>query len=128
MYGGGEVVEDVDIRLPIHSLYEHVLVVGTTGKGKTTLLKNMALALLNEVRDSVVIALDLQGDYPHLTMPNPSTSTPLLVYVLTKDNLRNAYPNVSVSVLEALISSVVATSFLRNTSKYSLAYSSINLP
>jgi len=78
LYSGGEVVEDVDIRLPIHSLYEHVLVVGTTGKGKTTLLKNMALALLNEVRDSVVIALDLQGDYPHLTMPNPSTQNPVL--------------------------------------------------
>jgi len=78
LYSGGEVVEDVDIRLPVHSLYEHVLVVGTTGSGKTVLLKNLALALLNEVRDSVVIALDLQGDYPHLTMPNPSTQNPVL--------------------------------------------------
>jgi len=78
LYSGGEVVEDVDIRLPIHSLYEHVLIVGTTGSGKTVLLKNLALALLNEVRDSVVIALDLQGDYPHLTMPNPSTPNPVL--------------------------------------------------
>jgi hypothetical protein len=42
------------------------------------LLKNLALTLLNEVRDSVVIALDLQGDYPHLTMPNPSTPNPVL--------------------------------------------------
>jgi hypothetical protein len=78
LYSGGEVVEDVDIRLPVHSLYEHVLIVGTTGSGKTVLLKNLALALLNEVRDSVVIALDLQGDYPHLTMPNPSTQNPVL--------------------------------------------------
>jgi hypothetical protein len=78
LYSGGEVVEDVDIRLPVHSLYEHVLVVGTTGSGKTVLLKNLALALLNEVRDSVVIALDLQGDYPHLTIPNPSTQNPVL--------------------------------------------------
>ena len=78
LYSGGEVVEDVDIRLPIHSLYEHVLIVGTTGSGKTVLLKNLALTLLNEVRDSVVIALDLQGDYPHLTMPNPSTQNPVL--------------------------------------------------
>jgi hypothetical protein len=78
LYSGGEVVEDVDIRLPVHSLYEHVLIVGTTGSGKTVLLKNLALTLLNEVRDSVVIALDLQGDYPHLTMPNPSTPNPVL--------------------------------------------------
>jgi len=97
LYSGGEVVEDVDIRLPIHSLYEHVLIVGTTGSGKTVLLKNLALALLNEVRDSVVIALDLQGDYPHLTMPNPSTQNPALKPVnsitviepITRDYLRS---------------------------------------
>jgi len=97
LYSGGEVVEDVDIRLPIHSLYEHVLIVGTTGSGKTVLLKNLALTLLNEVRDSVVIALDLQGDYPHLTMPNPSTPNPVLkpidsitvIEPITRDYLRS---------------------------------------
>ena len=97
LYSGGEVVEDVDIRLPIHLFYEHVLVVGTTGSGKTVLLKNLALALLNEVRDSVVIALDLQGDYPHLTIPNPSTQNPVLKPVdsitiiepITRDYLRS---------------------------------------
>ncbi len=69
LYSGGRVVEDVDVKVPLHTLYEHVLIVGTTGSGKTTLLKNLALALVNGIRDSTVMALDLQGDYLHLVLP-----------------------------------------------------------
>ncbi|WP_066795271.1 ATP-binding protein [Caldivirga sp. MU80] len=77
LYSGGRVVEGVDVKLPTHALYEHVLVIGTTGSGKTVLLKNMALSMLNNVKGSTVLALDLQGDYPHLALPNPVNAKPL---------------------------------------------------
>ncbi len=64
---------DVDIRLPENILYQHLLIVGTTGSGKTVLLKNMALAVNQDLsnRDPLTLIFDLQGDYLHLVLENP---------------------------------------------------------
>ncbi|MGC8544123.1 MAG: helicase HerA domain-containing protein, partial [Vulcanisaeta sp.] len=77
LYSGGRAM-DVDVRIPIHTLYEHTLIVGTTGSGKTTLLKNLALALVDLVKESTVITLDLQGDYLHLVLPPDKDVKPRL--------------------------------------------------
>ncbi|ADN49579.1 ATP-binding protein [Vulcanisaeta distributa] len=69
LYSGGRVVRGVDVLLPEHVLYEHMLVVGTTGSGKTVLLKNLALSILSSIPESTVVALDLQGDYPLMALP-----------------------------------------------------------
>ncbi len=69
---GNIVLKNVLVRLPLEALYHHVLVVGTTGSGKTVLLKNIALSLSHEF-DNVkptIIAFDLQGDYLDLLFPN----------------------------------------------------------
>jgi len=65
---------DVDIRLPENILYQHLLIVGTTGSGKTVLLKNMALAVNQDLsnRNSLTLIFDLQGDYLHLVLENPN--------------------------------------------------------
>jgi DNA helicase HerA-like ATPase len=78
LYAGGAELP-VEVRLPERAMYQHLLVVGTTGAGKTVLLKNMALSLLNEVENSVVLALDLQGDYLLMTLPpeTPGVYQPL---------------------------------------------------
>ncbi|WP_243665647.1 DUF87 domain-containing protein [Vulcanisaeta sp. JCM 16159] len=83
LYSGGRAM-DVDVKVPVHTLYEHVLIVGTTGSGKTTLLKNLALALINQVRESTVIALDLQGDYLHLVLPPDRDVKPRLFNPLSE--------------------------------------------
>ena len=83
LYSGGRIV-NVNVRIPIHTLYEHVLVVGTTGSGKTTLLKNLALALTNHVNESTVIALDLQGDYLHLVLPPDRSVEPRILNPLSE--------------------------------------------
>jgi Domain of unknown function DUF87. len=69
----------VEVRLPERALYQHLLVVGTTGAGKTVLLKNMALSTLHEIRNATVVALDLQGDYLLMTLPpeTPGLHQPL---------------------------------------------------
>jgi len=70
--GGAEL--PVEVRLPKKALYHHVLVVGTTGAGKTVLLKNMALSVLHEVNDALVVALDTRGDYLDMTLPPDAPS------------------------------------------------------
>jgi Predicted ATPase len=68
LYAGGFELP-VEVRLPERAMYQHVLVVGTTGAGKTVLLKNMALSTIDAVRNATVLALDLQGDYLLTTLP-----------------------------------------------------------
>jgi DNA helicase HerA-like ATPase len=68
LYAGGFELP-VEVRLPERAMYQHVLVVGTTGAGKTVLLKNMALSAIYTVRNATVLALDLQGDYLLTVLP-----------------------------------------------------------
>jgi DNA helicase HerA-like ATPase len=68
LYAGGFELH-VEVRLPERAMYQHVLVVGTTGAGKTVLLKNMALSAIYTVRNATVLALDLQGDYLLTVLP-----------------------------------------------------------
>ncbi|MGC9171025.1 MAG: ATP-binding protein [Thermoproteus sp.] len=51
------------VRLPLEALRHHVLIVGTTGSGKTVLVKELALQLASEAR---AVALDAVGHFYHL--------------------------------------------------------------
>ncbi len=70
---GSSIRRDVDVRLPLQALYHHLLVIGTTGSGKTVFLKNMALSIHYEYLQvkPLVIAFDLQGDYLSIIQENP---------------------------------------------------------
>ena len=67
---------DVGVSLDFSALYHHALVVGTTGSGKTVLLKNLVLALASaeSPEPPLVVALDVQGDYLHVVLPNEELS------------------------------------------------------
>lgn len=79
---GSSVRRNVDIRLPLQALYHHVLVIGTTGSGKTVFLKNLALSIYHEHRDEkpLIIAFDLQGDYLTLIQGNPELGPDEKIY------------------------------------------------
>lgn len=106
LYAGGRELA-VEVRLPEHSLYEHLLVVGTTGSGKTVLLKNLALSAHLDVGASVV-AFDLQGDYLHMTLPGFQYKgyRPLekltAVWPVTSYFVRRRYEDVRTKAEEAL--------------------------
>ncbi len=61
------------VGIPFHALLKHVFVVGTTGAGKTTFLKNLIYSLTSSVEVSgtrpVVMVLDANRDY--LATPFP---------------------------------------------------------
>ncbi|AET34138.1 ATP-binding protein [Pyrobaculum ferrireducens] len=59
---------DVEVRLPPEAVFMHILAVGTTGAGKTTFLKNIALSAYWDL-GITPIAFDFQGDFIHLTIP-----------------------------------------------------------
>jgi len=49
--------------LPFDDLFYHTFVVGTTGSGKTTFVKNLIKSLLNLERGVAVVCIDENGDY-----------------------------------------------------------------
>ena len=65
-------VKDYSIRvaLPYNALLQHVLIVGTTGSGKTTLMKNMVASMYSgeDVR-AVAVIVDMNQDFVQLPLP-----------------------------------------------------------
>jgi len=49
--------------LPFDRLFSHTFVVGTTGSGKTTFIKNLIKSLLNLDKGVAVVCIDENGDY-----------------------------------------------------------------
>ncbi len=79
-----EVVEGAKVRLPLKAFYQHILVLGTTGSGKTTFMKNLIVSLLNMKEYSIkpfnmkptVIVIDSTRDYVHMMLDRLWEETP----------------------------------------------------
>ena len=70
----GSLVKDgmITVRLPVNAIFQHILVIGTTGSGKTTLIKNLVASIYSLLpRDSkpVVVAVDMNQDFIQLPLP-----------------------------------------------------------
>ncbi len=68
------------VRLPYRALLQHVLITGTTGSGKTTLIKNMIASMYSEWSQNtpVVVAVDMNQDFIQLPLePARSPSDPV---------------------------------------------------
>ena len=59
----------VPIALPWSVMVKHVLVTGTTGSGKTSLVKNMMYSALHSVEGLRAVVLDASGDYAAAGLP-----------------------------------------------------------
>jgi len=61
------------VRLPIEDLLFHILILGTTGSGKTTFIKNLIQDLRNYEVNSlkpVIFIVDCNGDYTQIIFPS----------------------------------------------------------
>ncbi len=59
----------VRVALPRREFFKHMLIIGTTGSGKTTLIKNLLYALSTEWPEVMVSVLDAAGDYTQIVIP-----------------------------------------------------------
>ncbi len=65
----GRVMHNIPIRLPVGVFFQHILMVGTTGSGKTTWIKNMILSMMSDAGDVSVIIFDATGEYLQMILP-----------------------------------------------------------
>ena len=81
----GRVLHDIPVRIPLEAFFQHVLMVGTTGSGKTTWIKNMILSMVHygssTDRGVTVVVFDATGEYIQMILPR------LLIYRFDIDNV-----------------------------------------
>ncbi|MEB3774817.1 MAG: ATP-binding protein [Desulfurococcales archaeon] len=64
----------IRVSIPIKALLQHTLIIGTTGSGKTTLMKNMAASMYSLGKPPILVVLDLNQDF--IQLPIPPLSSP----------------------------------------------------
>ncbi len=62
----------VPMKLPRQEFFKHMLVIGTTGSGKTTLIKNLLYVIGRDWKEAKVLVVDAAGDYAQVVLPPPS--------------------------------------------------------
>lgn len=60
---------DIPVRLPLREFFKHVLVIGTTGSGKTTFVKNAVWYLSTHNPEVLILIVDAAGDYAQVVLP-----------------------------------------------------------
>jgi len=74
---------EIPVKIPLKAFLQHVLIVGSTGSGKTTFIKNMVAALVagkdyrveSGMKPTPVI-FDATGEYVQLVLPPPKWERP----------------------------------------------------
>ncbi len=69
----------VVVRLPLKAFYQHILIIGTTGSGKTTAIKNLVTSLyslLPRPKRPVAVIVDMNQDFIQLPLP-PQPQPPI---------------------------------------------------
>ena len=59
----------IPVVLPYKVMLQHTLILGTTGSGKTTLVKNMIANTVSNQTGRIVVVFDLNQDYIQLLLP-----------------------------------------------------------
>ncbi|MEB3756032.1 MAG: DUF87 domain-containing protein, partial [Desulfurococcales archaeon] len=73
----------IPVVLPYKVMLQHTLILGTTGSGKTTLVKNMIANTVSSQTGRIVVVFDLNQDYIQLLLPplkHPGNCTEGQVY------------------------------------------------
>ncbi|MCE4609407.1 MAG: DUF87 domain-containing protein [Desulfurococcales archaeon] len=85
---------EIPVYLPYKAVLQHILVLGTTGSGKTTLIKNMISSIYSVGKPKLVaVIIDMNQDYVQLPFPPRRESQKQLykdpVYEANKGRLRH---------------------------------------
>ncbi len=61
----------VPLRVPRREFFKHMLIIGTTGSGKTTFVKNLMYSIMNSWSEASLVVIDAAGDYTQIIIPPP---------------------------------------------------------
>ncbi len=94
----------IRVALPYNALLQHVLIVGTTGSGKTTLMKNMVASMYSRGSKSVVaVIVDMNQDFTQLPLPPDGATLRDPVYLNVYKEARPPPAIVSVFPLPGMV-------------------------
>ncbi|GEM_PF-734925 len=86
----GLILNDENVYLPLSTLRHHVLIVGTTGSGKTVFTKNLIYEILKNNLGKILV-LDVVGHYHHLV--SSEVSEIAILYPLTTRKVKKLIRN-----------------------------------
>lgn len=94
LLGGLEPVANgaVPVKLPKTEFFKHLLIVGTTGSGKTTLIKNLIYSVSKEWKDLGVVIVDAAGDYTQIAIPPLKPPSDANVIISNEKEYYSTYP------------------------------------
>ncbi len=84
----------VPMKLPKQEFFKHMLVIGTTGSGKTTLIKNLLYVIGRDWKEAKVLVVDAAGDYTQIVLPPPSLPSDAVPAIYrSAEEFRGNYPS-----------------------------------
>ena len=89
---------NVPLKLPQVEFFKHILIIGTTGSGKTTFVKNLLFSMMKSWKNTMLIAIDAAGDYTQIIVPPPKLPKDSKVFIRSEDEFIKEYPK-SITVL-----------------------------
>ncbi len=95
LHTGSSPVADgsIPLRLPKQEFFKHLLVIGTTGSGKTTLIKNLIYSASKEWPGAKVLIIDAAGDYTQIVVPPPKPPSDALTIIGDLNTYMSNYPS-----------------------------------
>ena len=82
----------VTVKLPYVEFFKHMLIIGTTGSGKTTFIKNLIYFVHRLWRDAMVVIIDAAGDYTQVAIPPLTQPEDSELMVSNYGELIDTYP------------------------------------
>ncbi|MCS7106571.1 MAG: ATP-binding protein [Acidilobaceae archaeon] len=107
----------IEVRLPYRALLQHVLLVGTTGSGKTTFLKNMVVSAMSEKSPAtpLFVIVDMNQDFIQLVVESARPQDPVAQAVYQK-----ASPPKNVVVLSPVPASLLLSELEKDKGEMAL--------
>jgi len=82
----------IPMYLPRTEVFKHMMIIGTTGSGKTTFVKNLIYSIHTSWPETMVAVVDAAGDYTQIALPPPNCPEGHEIYVNSCRDLLERVP------------------------------------